>query len=206
MPPFPIDSAATTLFQTWVALLSPIAVVSFVFHAAGFLELQDCTSSQNAPSSNDLRYLKSCFAMYVAPYTLKLIVCSPCHRHKSLHTPSCSLCRSRVRITDPQLFTRYEQSHTRSWIWPRHGPNHDETRYFSAARNEALASHQKLQQRISMGLVAGMRLSEAAGTTQLPFLKDHWSNNESGGHTKKLFEEVSATISASGKISDSCKD
>jgi hypothetical protein len=34
----PLGSAAAALLQTWVAVLS---VVSFVFDAAGFIELQD---------------------------------------------------------------------------------------------------------------------------------------------------------------------
>jgi hypothetical protein len=38
MAQLPFGSAAAALFQTWVALFS---VVSFVFHAAGFIELQD---------------------------------------------------------------------------------------------------------------------------------------------------------------------
>jgi hypothetical protein len=42
MQPPPIDSTASTWFQIWVAALSPIALVSFVFHAAGFFEIEDC--------------------------------------------------------------------------------------------------------------------------------------------------------------------
>ena len=45
MPSVPLDAAATALFQAWVALLSPIFVISFVFHATGLVELQDCTSN-----------------------------------------------------------------------------------------------------------------------------------------------------------------
>jgi len=40
MPQLPLGSAVAALFQTWVAVLS---VVSFVFYAAGFIELQDGT-------------------------------------------------------------------------------------------------------------------------------------------------------------------
>ena len=52
-----------------------------------------------------------------------------------------------------------------------------------------------MQRRISTGPVAGTILSEPVGTTQLPFLRDHCSENESEEHTKTLFEEVSATRS-----------
>ena len=40
MPQLPFGPAAAALFQTWVAVLS---LVSFVFCAAGFIELQDGT-------------------------------------------------------------------------------------------------------------------------------------------------------------------
>jgi hypothetical protein len=41
MPPIPTKAVATALFHAWVALLSPVFVVSVVLHAAGFIEGRD---------------------------------------------------------------------------------------------------------------------------------------------------------------------
>jgi hypothetical protein len=53
MLPPTIDSTASTWFQIWVAALSPIALVSFVFHAAGFVDIDDCRFNPvSQPSPN----------------------------------------------------------------------------------------------------------------------------------------------------------
>lgn len=58
MLPPTIDSTASTWFQIWVAALSPIALVSFVFHAAGFVEIDDCRFNPVSQPSPDLGDLK----------------------------------------------------------------------------------------------------------------------------------------------------
>ena len=46
----PIDSTASTWFQIWAAALSPIALVFFVFRAAGFAETEDCRFNPSLPN------------------------------------------------------------------------------------------------------------------------------------------------------------
>jgi hypothetical protein len=50
MLPPSIDSTASTWFQIWAAALSPIALVFFVFRAAGFTEIEDCTFNPVLPN------------------------------------------------------------------------------------------------------------------------------------------------------------
>jgi hypothetical protein len=58
MLPPPIDSTASTWFQIWVAALSPIALAFFAFHAAGFVEIEDCRFNPVSQPSPDLGDLK----------------------------------------------------------------------------------------------------------------------------------------------------
>jgi hypothetical protein len=62
MLPPPIDSTASTWFQIWVAALSPVALVffvfHFVFHATGFVEIEDCWFNPAPQPSPDLGDLK----------------------------------------------------------------------------------------------------------------------------------------------------
>jgi hypothetical protein len=58
MLPPPIYSTASTWSQIQVAALSPVALVSFVLHAAGFVEIEDCRFNPVSQASPDLGDLK----------------------------------------------------------------------------------------------------------------------------------------------------